>query len=231
MTIDPDKFELLVQWYTRFNKYFSIRSFIVHAADDAKRVSKGVVGNYSEIDVFGIKMPFSKEISGELEIADDEKLIPLAEPKIDILIGECKTGDNALNKIWTKRNASAVAYLVKYAGIFQTEKAILAATEKLLETYSYEDSSARIRLILFSAKPDEPSAKGTRPLNITLDDILNFLLFIRGGCWMDHKIGERSIHYQWPHLINQLFAIGNDGNLPNEEKFQRALLLLEKNEQ
>lgn len=231
MKIDPQQFETLVRWYTRFNKYFAIESFIIHAADDPSRVSGGVISNYSEVDVFGVKLPFSKEITGELKIEDDLKLQPLKESKIDILIGECKTGANTLNKIWTKQNSSAVSYLVRYAGALSSDKLISSATEQLLATYNYEDTSVRIRLVLFSVFADEHSKGKNQPLNITLDDILRFLLFIRGECWVDHKIGERSIHYQWPEIINRIFQIGNDVKLTSEEKLDKAKLLLAMKQQ
>lgn len=226
MKVDPIKFETLVKWYARFNQYFAIENFIIHAAGDPSRISNGVISNYSEIDVLAIKMPFSREVTGELEIENDARLLPVRAPKIDILIGECKTGRNTLNKIWTQQNLTAISYVLRFTGVFSTEDEIYLAAKELLAVYQFEDPLVRVRLVLFSVTRDQSSPELTRPLNITLDDILDFLLFIRGGCWVDTNIGLRSIHPQWPKLVNDIFQIGNDANSTTLDKKKQAMALM-----
>jgi hypothetical protein len=35
-----ERFEIFVTWYLRFNGYFTIPSFVVHAGDDPARISR-----------------------------------------------------------------------------------------------------------------------------------------------------------------------------------------------
>lgn len=45
------KAEEFIRWYLRFNGYFSIENFVVHAADNPKRIKEGVVPQDTECDL------------------------------------------------------------------------------------------------------------------------------------------------------------------------------------
>src|SRR2546426_3035308 len=59
-----ERFETFVTWYLRFNGYFTVPSFYVHAGDDPKRISGDTVGNLTEVDTLAIRLPYSREESG-----------------------------------------------------------------------------------------------------------------------------------------------------------------------
>ena len=70
-----DKFERFVAAYLRLNGYFTVPNFIVHASDDPTRVSGGLVGNYTEVDTIGLRMPYSREVSGAKHIVNHPLLV------------------------------------------------------------------------------------------------------------------------------------------------------------
>ena len=119
--IDSISGETLAKWYLRFNGYFIVDNFIVHAGDDINRIWKNIVGNHTEADILAIRHKFSKEITGPLHIQNDPKIInPLNNP-IDFVIVEVKTGQqNKPNKLWTEKRLPVIEYILRFAGLFKT---------------------------------------------------------------------------------------------------------------
>src|SRR5712691_7382685 len=96
-----DKYERFVASYLRLNGYFTVPNFIVHAGDDPERILAGRVGNLTETDILGIRMPYSREVTGKLHTANHAALIDGAREKFDIVIAEVKSGDdNRPNRVW-----------------------------------------------------------------------------------------------------------------------------------
>ncbi len=215
--IDGKKFELFIKWYLRLNGYFTVDNFIIHAADDIKRISNGTVGNYTDIDVLGIRMPYHIEQSGDLKIMNDEQL--LCTEKIDIIIGECKTGQqNSLNNVWQNGNVKAIEYLIKFCGVYKDENKIKQVASALAKNLQYEDDLIRFRVILFSQKASNDKPLSNKPKNILCSDVINFLLRIRGECWVTNGIGIKSIHDSWDSLIKSIFQIANDNKASLKQK-------------
>lgn len=211
MQMNPDNAETLTKWYLRLNGYFTVENFIVHAADDPTRISKGTVGNYTEVDALAVRHQFSKEVTGTLQILNDPKLISDQNVKIDFVIAETKTRkENRPNKIWRDKNLNAIKYIIRFAGFIETEEIIAKVAKELSENHQYIDPAGnfRIRLILFSEKELAKNWKSIS--NITFDDIIDFIVNIRGTCWVDENIGVASIHYQWDELMNKIFSVAND---------------------
>ena len=67
-----DKF---TSWYLRFNGYFTVDNFIVHAGDDENRIRYGLVGQHTETDTLAVRWPYSIERTGNLEIANHDLLV------------------------------------------------------------------------------------------------------------------------------------------------------------
>lgn len=77
----PDKYERFVASYLRLNGYFTVPNFIVHAADDPGRVSAGQVGNYTETDILGVRMPHSRRPApSKLQITRCWSTVPPGRP-------------------------------------------------------------------------------------------------------------------------------------------------------
>ena len=86
-----ERFETFVTWYLRFNGYFTVPSFYVHAGDDPKRISGDTVGNLTEVDTLAIRLPYSREESGaQFPIA--KNLLEGAEGRFDVIVAEVKSG-------------------------------------------------------------------------------------------------------------------------------------------
>lgn len=215
--VDSKKFELLTKWYLRFNGYFTVDNFIIHAGDDNQRISNGTVGNYTDVDILGIRMPFHIERTGELEIKNDTRLQCL--DKIDIVIAECKTGEqNGLNKVWSKGNFQAMEYLLKFCGVFKESKQIKEVAKTLLSDLKYEDDKFRIRFILFAEKSPSKEILDKGLTFISCVEIINFLTLERGECWVASEIGTKSIHDPWDTLIKDIFKIANDRTKSSDKK-------------
>lgn len=224
--VDGKKFEQLTKWYLRFNGYFTVDNFIIHAADDLQRISKGVVGNYTDIDVLGLRMPFHLEQTGELEIVPHDKLHCIE--KIDVVIAECKTGNqNGLNSLWSKGDTKAIEYLLKFCGLFNTEKQVKDAALELLTHLKFENDKIRIRTILFSQETPSKFWQDKQLLFISCSDIIDFLIGQRGECWVESEIGVRSIHDPWDKLINDIFKVANDVTITSESKKATVYEILE----
>lgn len=107
MKYNSYKSEILARYYLRFNGYFCVENFIVHAGDDPTKISGQVIGNHTETDILAVRHRNSMEVSGNLQIQNDPLLSDDSNSKIDFLVVEVKTGnENAPNKIWrTKETA------------------------------------------------------------------------------------------------------------------------------
>jgi hypothetical protein len=116
MVAMADKYERFIAAYLRLNAYFTITNFIVHTPE---RRRNGHIGNYTETDILGIRMPYSVERAGPLQIANDPPLTAGGSGKIDVVIGEVKSGrDSTPNTIWNKGVSShAIEYIVRFVGL------------------------------------------------------------------------------------------------------------------
>jgi hypothetical protein len=93
--------EKFVCWYLRFNGYFTVDNFVVHAADDENRISKGIVAPHTEVDSLAVRMPYSSEIAGDLKIANHKLLVDNQNGRFDVVIAEVKSGkSNQPNMVW-----------------------------------------------------------------------------------------------------------------------------------
>jgi hypothetical protein len=222
--MNSSKAEILTKWYLRLNGYFTIDNFIVHNPDI---ISNGIVSNSTETDVLAIRLKHSREIAGELHIANDEMLLNGLLSNLDFVIAEVKTGDEKKpNKVWRNNNKEAVKYIIRFSGIIESEEEITRVAEKLLieRIYEKKDRSYRIRLIIFSET--KPNKNWENVTHIFLEHIVDFILQVRGQCWLENEIGVASIHYQWDSLINEIFKIANNVEEEIEMKKINILKLL-----
>jgi hypothetical protein len=212
--------EEFVRNYLRLNGYFCIENFIVHAGDDEDRITQeGLVGNYTETDILGIRLSYSNEISGKLYVANDPILIDGINERKDIIIGEAKTGnEDKPNRAWKDDTKIHIQeYILNFIGIAKEEKEIREIAKKLANQYIYEDHETRIRYIIFSEKANKHYLnKGVS--YITDDHIINFLIVVRGQSWMGANIGVASLHQQWPPLLKQIFEIANNYSIDLEDR-------------
>lgn len=211
--------EQLAKWYLRLNGYFTVDNFIVHAGDDPKRISDELIGNYTETDILGVRFSHHREVSGELEIQNDPVLINKNCPLIDYVIAEVKTGkEDRPNPIWRNKNLQAIAYIIRFAGIIPQETDIQNIAKVLSEAGEYHDVGGHfsIRLILIAETLANQNWKNVA--NISFDHIIEFLVTVRGQCWIEKGMGIRSHHPQWDPLINEIFRLCNQRQDINEMK-------------
>jgi hypothetical protein len=204
--------EEFIRQYLRLNAYFGIDNFIIHAADDPERITaNGKIGNYTETDFLGVRLPYSSEMSGQLFIANDPPLVEGINEKIDIVIGEVKTGgQDKPNPTWKHpERIYPKEYILKFVGLYKDGKEISSIAKYLSENYKYEDDRARIRYIVFS-ESENKHYKGKGVTYITYEHIIDFLTELRGQSWTAANIGVSSLHNQWPALLQQIFEIAND---------------------
>jgi hypothetical protein len=220
-----ERFEIFVAWYLRFNGYFTVPSFVVHAGDDPTRISGGVVGNRTEVDTIAIRLPYSREESGTL-FPTDKNLVEGAPGRFDVVVAEVKSGEsNSPNKIWRKGDTSHVEYLLRFLGWHEENNKIAGAANALIARYTFEEPNLRIRYIIFAERVD-PIWSGRGVTYITFANCIRFISEERGRCWASSGIGRRSMHDQWNPLIKRIFEIANDASLSSlyrQKEIWRAL--------
>ncbi len=222
-----DRYEQFIASYLRLNAYFTITNFIVHASDDPTRISGGQIGNYTETDILGIRMPYSVERTGDLFIANHEALVAGSDEKIDVVIAEVKSGKkrNTPNAAWKKIKASdlVIAYIVRFVGLHD-ESEISDVEKALASDFHFEDDRCRLRYIVFAHETNKNYvSKGVT--YITFRDVIRFLVEVRGQSWIECNLGVPSCHTQWDEVLIKVFKIANDRASVDEriERFESYL--------
>lgn len=219
-------YERFVRWFLRLNGYFTIESFIVHAADDPERISEGIVAPYTETDILGVRMPYSREVSGNLFIANFEGLVTDHPHGIDIVIAEVKSGnDNKPNKVWKEKQLEPIKYIVRFIGLLDDEDEIGNVASHLASEYHYTDKNGRFRIRYIIFANDVNAHYSSKIQYITFSEMLEFLVVVRGQCWVRQGIGIASAHRQWDPLIVSIFDIANNQDIPIGERLQQVLAL------
>jgi hypothetical protein len=228
--------ETLAKWYLRFNGYFIVDNFIVHAGDDPGKIStstitgKTTISNHTEVDLLAMRHKYSEEITGPLPIENDPRIINPAKPKLDFIIAEVKTGgENRPNSIWTQKKIDVVTYILRFAGFIETGEVLLKSANALLTDGVYNDPNGNYSVRLVVISQTQVNKNWSHLTNILLTDIIQWLVDVRGHCWVEKNIGTASVHLQWDELINRIFMIANDkGKEPDEQKELIAALLREE---
>ncbi len=205
-----DKYETFIASYLRLNGYFTVPNFIVHAGEDPTRISRGHVGNHTETDIIGLRMPYSTEVTGTLHIANDLLLVDGAKGRIDAVIAEVKSGnDNKPNRVWRDPvEARKVAtYIARFVGLHDGPD-LERVGNTLSTTFRLEDDKCRFRYVVFSNDPNE-HYEGKGVTYITFNHVIAFIVKVRGESWIKTNIGVASAHGQWGDLLAQVFAIAN----------------------
>jgi hypothetical protein len=212
--------------YLRLNGYFTVPNFIVHAADDPTRLSRGLIGNHTEVDTIGLRMPHSREVTGAKHIVNDPALVDGAVGKVDVVIAEVKSGnDSTPNRVWKSPHPDpAISYLVRFIGL-HAEEEVDAVAQGLASTFCFEDARCRIRYVVFSWQPNAHYQQ-LGVTYMTFDHAISFIVEVRGQSWFNAGIGVASLHNQWDELLIQLFAIANKAELPLNQRVDEIRTML-----
>lgn len=210
-----DKYERFVASYLRLNGYFTVPNFIVHAGDDPERILAGRVGNFTETDILGVRMPYSREVTGKLHIANHAALIDGAPEKFDIVIAEVKSGnDNRPNRVWRGgRGREVGSYIARFVGLHSSDAEVGVIGDALATSFRFEDERCRFRFITFSSEPNLYYRERGMSC-ITFEEAISFIVDVRGQCWIDASIGVASSHQQWDKLLVDIFAVANRTDEP-----------------
>ena len=220
--LNPDKFERFVRWFLRFNGYFGVENFIVHAGDDPSRISDGIVAPYTETDILAVRMPHSCEIAGPVTMATYGPLVGGSEDQTDVVIAEAKTGEAKPNRVWREGDTETIKYMARFIGLWKSEAELQEVASHLASRYRWEAPGVRVRYIVFCVEPNQHYAsRGVTYLN--LYHMLRFFVRERGECWLRANLGVASAHYQWDPVINRILEIANDAILPLEEKCRSCI--------
>lgn len=143
-------YEKFVKWYLRFNEYFTIENFIVHAADNPNRIRGDFIAPYTETDIIAIRMPYSIEITSNLYIANHEILVSGQNKRFDVVIAEVKSRENNRpNSVWREKHLRSIQYIVRFIGLFE-ESQIDEVAKEFAEHYCFENEKNRMRYIIFA---------------------------------------------------------------------------------
>jgi hypothetical protein len=221
-----DKYERFVASYLRLNGYFTVPSFIVHAADDPTRICVDRVGNYTETDIIAVRMPYSREVTGRLHVENHDLLIAGANEKIEVVIAEVKSGnDNKPNRVWRGAEAKQTAcYIARFVGL-HVESELQPVGDALATAFRFEDERCRFRYVVFAINSNSHYRKKGVSY-ITFDQAISFIVHVRGQCWVDSNIGVASAHHQWDELLVNIFAIANKTEQSEEQRIDKIKSLL-----
>ena len=221
-----ERFEAFVVWYLRFNGYFTVPNFVVHAGDDQARISGEVVGNKTEVDTIAVRFPYSREASGT-PFPTDKNLVEGAGGRFDVVFAEVKSGrGDSPNKIWRNGEVADIEYLLRFLGWHNSDDEIREAATALSQKFIFEADNLRIRYIIFADRVDSVwNKKGVT--YVTFDDCVRFISEERGQCWAESGIGRRSMHDQWSTLAKKIFEVANSESLTPETRQHNIRDLLE----
>jgi len=208
------------------NGYFTVPNFIVHAGDDPTRISGGVIGNYTEVDTIGLRMPHSREVSGAEHIVNHRLLVDGVVGKTDVVIAEVKSGnDTTPNRVWKAPQPDpAISYLVRFIGL-HAEADIAPVAHALASTFRFEDDRLRIRYFVF-ARDVNAHYQQRGVTYMTFDQAIRFIVEVRGQSWFNAGIGVASAHSQWDELLIQLFAIANKQTVSIDQRVDEIRVML-----
>jgi hypothetical protein len=204
-----NNYERFVAAYLRLNGYFTVPNFIVHSGDDPTRISGGAVGNYTETDVIGVRFPHSREVTGRLEIKNHDILVDGVTGKIDVVVAEAKSGNSDKpNAVWAGPNARVAAgYIARFVGLHR-ENELDAVAAAIASRFSFEDERCWFRYVLFADQSNRHyKEKGVS--YITYRQAIEFIVSVRGQCWIESNIGVASVHSQWDDLLIDIFRVAN----------------------
>jgi len=233
--LDSKKAEILAIWYLRFNGYFTVDSYTLHASDVSDRIRRDKVRNLTEIDILGIRHKFNKEMPG-VRLQNDDKILHPEEPFVDFIIAEVKTGnERGLNTFWNRKNdkneipklVADIEYILGFAGFIKESVTVNEAANEIARRglYLASDKTFGIRLVLISEKEANQNWKNIT--NVLLNDVIDFFVEKR-NCWSDEGIAFASIHCQWNPLINKIFEISNNQTLNPDLRKQKIRELLQE---
>ena len=98
-------------------------------------------------------------------------------------------------------------------------------SQEIASHYAYEDKRNRIRYAVFADELNQHYVQqGVK--YIIYSQIVQFLVEVRGQCWIESGIGIASIHYQWYEQINKIFELANDFRMLQEERESTILTFL-----
>lgn len=190
-----NKFDQLALWYLRLNGYLTVQHFILHPA------IRG--GQRAEVDILGVRFPYSKEVAGA-EMKRDDNLV-FQDGKIDFIIAEVKSEECNLNGPWTKPNTENWEYVIKWLGMIP-EVEVPKLAKDLYTNKVYVGNKCVIRLVCFGNQRSEQLSP--KVVQIEFNQVIDFFL----DRFKQFRRQKRDIE-QWPQFIKEL------ANMRKREKF------------
>lgn len=132
-------------------------------------------------------------------------------------------------KYGERKKQQAVEYILRFAGFIETEAEISRVSKAVMGTGQFNSPNQEysIRLVVIS---ENKLNKNWRHLaNISIENIIDFIVDVRGQCWVEQNKGIASIHYQWNKLINDIFEIANNMTVSTVERKEEIRRLLREN--
>ena len=208
-----NKYEELVKSFLRLNGYFVVENFILHDGNaNIADSQKKIIPQSTETDILAVRFPFQNEHTGQLHVANYENLI-LTSELIDLVIVESKSGNaNKPNQTW-KDNSKIenIKYIIRFFGITNEVKIIEEIANELIKKYECKWKNYSIRYIIISeTKNMHYSGKGIK--YVTIEEVLDFIVKVRGECWINANMGIASHHQQWNLFMKHIFEIANEEN-------------------
>jgi len=177
-----NKLEVLVNYYLRFNGYFTTPNFTVHP--DYRKQPGG-----TDADILAVRFPQSQEFQINYNFERDPLLI--LDSKIDFLIVEVKSGICNLNNSWQNPERKNVEYALRWMGFLATEDEIEKAAADVNQSGVWINTSkdTTVRLMCCGSEINpELQKRYPNMLQMRLDHIVEYMkVRFTLGCYQIHR--------------------------------------------
>lgn len=184
--------ENIAYWFFRINGCLNLVNFLVH------HERRGHTG--TDVDILAARFPFRRELEMSNRPMVDHPVFD-SDGRIDLIIGEVKTGLCDLNGPWTdpdRQNMHRVLYAV---GAFP-EHRVPQVAHALYYDQVYEDDGYRVRLFAVGQRKNPRLSKAV--VQLTWKEMLSFI-HQRFTVYEDLK----AQHEQWDPTGKTLFRKAN----------------------
>ncbi|MGB2800577.1 MAG: hypothetical protein WBC82_12130 [Dehalococcoidia bacterium] len=186
-------YEKLVALYLRLNGYFIVENFIVHPQNRC-------LSQRTEVDVFGVRLPYQAEKPGKTIMPNDPKLVQPSHNCVDVVFAEVKSRRRPRpNKSW--RNEGVLEYVLRFVGFTPEDEELSIVAESLRKDGNAKshDNKFCFKIVVFSCR----QARSSNVRTITLDHVLRWIVDERFKHWAQVKTQRE----QWDATTLQRYLL------------------------
>jgi hypothetical protein len=209
--------ERVAQWYFRLNGFLLIPSFVVHP-DKRQAFAE------TDVDVLGVRFPYSTERIGDRTMDDDPHLVQLANGQqvLFVMVEVKADGGCRLNGPWKDPEKGNMHCGIRRLG-FARESDIAKIADAMYQSLRWEDELHVLQYVCIGEVESPDSQRRWPSLKqITWDHISEFF-FERFARFPEKLPTGESVHRQWPDFGRQFGSNFNRNKIKSVEDARKAV--------